>query len=56
MTLLPCSECGIDLYEVDAEETKTTVEVTDEPVLAGKAGEAEVPALICPKCGEVTAL
>lgn len=56
MTLLPCSGCGIDLSEVDAEETKTTVEVTSEPVFAGQPGKAEAPALICPECGEITAL
>lgn len=56
MTLLPCSGCDIDLYEVDAEETKTMVETTSGPVLAGRPGEAEVPALVCPECGEVTAL
>ena len=56
-TLLPCSNCGIDLFERDCEETTVTVEVEIGRELFGATTtEWEVPAWVCPECGEVTAL
>ena len=46
--MLPCSGCGRELASGDAEETTALVDVTDEPVFAGRKGQREAPALICP--------
>jgi predicted RNA-binding Zn-ribbon protein involved in translation (DUF1610 family) len=54
--MLPCVNCGAELAGRDCEETTATVDVTAEPVFAGRRGQREVPALVCPECGEVTAL
>lgn len=55
--MLPCANCGHGLaFDSAAEETTKLVDVTAEPVFAGRKGQREVPALICPECGHVTAL
>lgn len=54
--MLPCSNCGTELFGREKEETTAMVDVTPEPVFAGKKGQREVPAYVCPDCGEVTAL
>jgi YgiT-type zinc finger domain-containing protein len=55
--MLPCSECGIDLAKRDCEETTATVEIGIGRQLFGQtATEREVPAWVCPECGEVTPL
>lgn len=54
--LLPCSNCGIDLFGRDCEETTALVDVTAGAVFAGRKGQREVPAVVCPECDEVTAL
>jgi YgiT-type zinc finger domain-containing protein len=53
---LPCSNCGIELVGRDCEETTSHVEVTAEPVFAGEKAVREVPAWICPECGNTQAL
>lgn len=54
-TLLPCENCGAELFgNTDAEEVRTTVPVDFE--FAGQQAGREVPGLRCPECGEVTAL
>ena len=56
-TLLPCPSCGIDLWDLDCEETTATVEFEMGRTLFGQStGEREVPAWVCPECGEVVAL
>lgn len=55
-TLLPCSNCGTELFGKDCEETTKLVDVTSEPVFAGRKGQREVPGLICPECGATVAL
>ena len=56
-TLLPCSNCGIDLFERDCEETTATAEVEMGRKLFGETTtQREVPAWICPECGEVVPL
>lgn len=52
--LLPCLYCGVDLLEVDAEETTGTVYHDYE--FGGKQATTDVPAYKCPECGEVTVL
>jgi YgiT-type zinc finger domain-containing protein len=55
--MLPCSECGTDLGRRDCEETTATVEVGIGRKLFGQTtAEREVPAWVCPECGEVTPL
>jgi len=53
---LPCGDCGRELFGSGAEETTALVDVTAEPVFAGRKGQREVPALKCPDCGHVTPL
>lgn len=52
---LPCSGCGRDLQFVDTEETTAVVEDKPNPHFSGQEVK-EVPALVCPECGETTAL
>ena len=57
--LLPCSSCGAEIWS--GEETTIVVEPSDadgEPVFefGDEPAEREVPAKVCPECGEVTAL
>ena len=55
--LLPCSNCGIDLFERDYEETTAAVEMEMGRKLFGETtAEREVRAWVCPECGEVVAL
>lgn len=49
---LPCLNCGTEL--VDAAETTTEVERGFQ--FGGETATREVPAKVCPACGEVTAL
>lgn len=54
--MLPCQNCGADLVGRDCEETTTLVDVTPEPIFQGRKGQREVPAKVCPDCGEVNPL
>jgi len=54
--MLPCQNCGVDLANRETEETTALVDVTAEPVFGGRKGQREVPAWVCPECGEVTPL
>jgi len=45
---LPCSGCDVDLMNVDAQ-------AKPNPHFSGESVK-EVPALVCPECGEKTAL
>ena len=54
--LLPCQNCGEELQgNPDATATTTTVKAKPNPHFSGDSVK-DVPALICPECGEVTAL
>lgn len=54
--LLPCRNCGTELFNQDTETTRVLVDVTPEPVFAGRKGQREVEAWVCPDCGEATPL
>ena len=55
--LLPCPSCGVDLWDLDYEETTATVEVEMGRKLFGETStQREVRAWVCPECGEVVAL
>lgn len=51
--LLPCTECGAEMFN-DGENTTTEIEL--EYQFGGEQATREVPAMVCPECGEVTAL
>jgi YgiT-type zinc finger domain-containing protein len=50
--MLPCRECGAEI--VDGELTRT--EIDQEFTFRGERATLEVPARVCPECGEVTPL
>lgn len=52
---LPCDGCGLDLASVETEDTTATVDAKSNPHFSGDSVK-EVPAWICPECGEVTPL
>lgn len=54
--MLPCQNCGVDLVGRDCEDTTALVDVTPESIFQGRKGQREVPAKVCPECGEVNPL
>jgi len=57
--LLPCSNCGAEIS--GGKETTKVVEMSDADgkprfEFGGQPSVRELPAKVCPECGEVTAL
>lgn len=50
---LPCPNCGAEAVNG---ETTTTVVEDDSFSFQGETAERELPAKVCPECGEVIAL
>jgi len=48
--LLPCRECGAEIVDGD----DTTAQIERDFEFGGEQATTEVPAKVCPECGEVT--